>query len=43
MGLPVKGTRFAIQGFGNVGSHTARLLYEDGGIIVAVSRRAWAA
>ncbi len=37
VGLPVKGTRFAIQGFGNVGSHTARLLSEDGGNIVAVS------
>ncbi len=36
-GLPIKGTRFAIQGFGNVGSHTAQLLSEDGGIIVAVS------
>ncbi len=36
-GLPVKGTRFAIQGFGNVGSHAARLLSEDGGRIVAVS------
>ncbi|MGA9520149.1 MAG: Glu/Leu/Phe/Val dehydrogenase dimerization domain-containing protein [Myxococcaceae bacterium] len=36
-GLPVKGTRFAIQGFGNVGSHAARLLTEDGGRIVAVS------
>jgi glutamate dehydrogenase (NAD(P)+) len=35
--MPVKGTRFAIQGFGNVGSHTARLIAEDGGIIVAVS------
>jgi glutamate dehydrogenase (NAD(P)+) len=37
VGLPVKGTRFAIQGFGNVGSHSARLLHEDGGQIVAVS------
>ncbi len=37
VGLPVKGTRFAIQGFGNVGSHAARLIHEDGGIIVAVS------
>ena len=34
--LPMKGTRFAIQGFGNVGSHTARLFHEDGGLIVAV-------
>jgi glutamate dehydrogenase (NAD(P)+) len=37
VGLPVSGTRYAIQGFGNVGSHTARLLFEDGGNIVAVS------
>jgi glutamate dehydrogenase (NAD(P)+) len=37
VGLPVKGTRFAVQGFGNVGSHTARLLHEDGGHVVAVS------
>ncbi|MBX5484259.1 MAG: glutamate dehydrogenase [Myxococcaceae bacterium] len=35
--LPIKGTRFAIQGFGNVGSHAARLISEDGGRIVAVS------
>jgi glutamate dehydrogenase (NAD(P)+) len=34
---PVKGTRFAIQGFGNVGSHAARLFHEEGGLIVAVS------
>lgn len=37
VGLPIKGTRFAIQGFGNVGSHSARLIHEDGGTIVAVS------
>jgi glutamate dehydrogenase (NAD(P)+) len=37
VGLPLKGSRFAVQGFGNVGSHTARLLREDGGLIVAVS------
>ncbi len=35
--LPIKGTRFAVQGFGNVGSHAARLISEDGGKIVAVS------
>jgi glutamate dehydrogenase (NAD(P)+) len=34
---PMPGTRFAIQGFGNVGSHAARLFHEDGGTIVAVS------
>ncbi|MGZ3457648.1 MAG: Glu/Leu/Phe/Val family dehydrogenase [Archangium sp.] len=37
VGLPIKGTRFAIQGFGNVGSHTAQLMWQDGGIVVAVS------
>ncbi|WP_164009693.1 Glu/Leu/Phe/Val family dehydrogenase [Pyxidicoccus trucidator] len=37
LGLPVKGTRFALQGFGNVGSHTAQLLWEDGGVVVAVA------
>lgn len=30
-------TSFAIQGFGNVGSHTARILHERGGRVVAVS------
>jgi glutamate dehydrogenase (NAD(P)+) len=35
--LPPRGARFAIQRFGNVGSHTARLLWEDGAVIVAVS------
>jgi glutamate dehydrogenase (NAD(P)+) len=33
------GTRVAIQGFGNVGYHTARLLHERGAIVVAVSER----
>ncbi|HLM43709.1 MAG TPA: Glu/Leu/Phe/Val dehydrogenase dimerization domain-containing protein [Myxococcaceae bacterium] len=36
-GMPMKGTRFAIQGFGNVGSHTAQLMWQDGGVVVAVS------
>jgi glutamate dehydrogenase (NAD(P)+) len=35
--IPMKGARVAIQGFGNVGSHTARLLWEDGAVVVAVS------
>ncbi len=35
--LPLQGSRFAIQGFGNVGSHTARLLWDDGAVVVAVS------
>jgi glutamate dehydrogenase (NAD(P)+) len=34
---PVAGTTFAIQGYGNVGSHTARCLHARGGKIVAVS------
>ncbi len=33
----IEGTRFAIQGFGNVGSHAARLLAEQGGKVVGVS------
>jgi glutamate dehydrogenase (NAD(P)+) len=37
VGLPMTGTRFAIQGFGNVGSHTARLIAADGGSVVAVA------
>ena len=36
----IAGTRVAIQGFGNVGYHTARLLHERGAIIVAISERA---
>jgi len=31
------GTRIAVQGFGNVGSHAARLLSERGATIVAIS------
>lgn len=37
VGRSFKGTRFSIQGFGNVGSHAARLVSEEGGIVVAVS------
>ncbi|MBZ4331463.1 glutamate dehydrogenase [Corallococcus interemptor] len=37
LGMPVKGTRFAIQGFGNVGSHIAQLIWGDGGVVVAAS------
>ncbi len=32
----VKGATFAIQGFGNVGSHAARILHEQGAKIVAI-------
>lgn len=37
LGKPVKGARIAIQGFGNVGTWTARLATELGARIVAVS------
>ena len=36
-GGAIADSRFAIQGFGNVGSWTARLLHEAGGRVVAVS------
>ena len=35
--LSIDGLRAAIQGFGNVGSHLARLLAEDGAQVVAIS------
>jgi glutamate dehydrogenase (NAD(P)+) len=37
VGVPMEGMRFAVQGFGNVGSHVARLFTEAGGQLVAVS------
>jgi glutamate dehydrogenase (NAD(P)+) len=37
VGLPMKGMRFAVQGFGNVGSHVARLFQDAGALLVAVS------
>ncbi len=36
-GVPIDGGRVAIQGFGNVGGHLARLLHEQGAKIVAVT------
>jgi glutamate dehydrogenase (NAD(P)+) len=36
VGLPISGMRFAVHGFGNVGSHAARLFHEDGAIVVSV-------
>jgi glutamate dehydrogenase (NAD(P)+) len=33
----VEGTTFAIQGYGNVGSNTARFLHQSGGKILAIS------
>jgi len=37
LGMPVKGTRVAVQGFGNVGSIAAELMEAEGMTIVAVS------
>ena len=37
VGRSIAGTRFAIQGFGNVGAWVARLLAGHGGVITAVS------
>ena len=37
MGIPVQGTTVAIQGMGNVGSITAKLLHREGMKIIAVS------
>ena len=36
-GKELSGTTVALQGFGNVGSHAARLIAERGGVIVAVA------
>jgi glutamate dehydrogenase (NAD(P)+) len=35
--IPLKSAKVAVQGFGNAGSNTARLLSEDGASIIAVS------
>jgi glutamate dehydrogenase (NAD(P)+) len=37
LGMPLHGTRVAIQGFGNVGSTAARLLEEEGLTVIAIS------
>jgi glutamate dehydrogenase (NAD(P)+) len=37
LGMPVRGTTIAVQGFGNVGSVTAQLLADEGCKIVAIS------
>ncbi len=39
LGKPLAGATFAVQGFGNVGSQSARLLHEAGARMVAVSDR----
>jgi len=36
-GIPVQGTKIAVQGFGNVGGTAAKLLYKEGACIIAVS------
>jgi len=36
-GLPLRDARVVIQGFGNVGSHAARLLHQEGARIIAVA------
>jgi glutamate dehydrogenase (NAD(P)+) len=41
-GMPVKGATVAVQGFGNVGSVTAKLLKDEGCRIVAIGDRAGA-
>jgi glutamate dehydrogenase (NAD(P)+) len=40
MGLPLKGARIVLQGFGNVGSFTAKFLVEMGAKVVAVADHA---
>lgn len=37
LGLPLNGTKVAVQGFGNVGSTAARLLEEEGLTVIAIS------
>ena len=37
LGLPVRGSRVAVQGFGNVGSVAAKLLGQEGLTVVAIS------
>src|SRR6478736_393656 len=37
LGRPIRGATVAIQGFGNVGSFTARFLHDEGAKIVAIS------
>jgi glutamate dehydrogenase (NAD(P)+) len=37
LGIPIAGTKIAVQGFGNVGRVAAELLYDEGCSIVAVS------
>lgn len=39
LGLPMKGTRVVVQGFGNVGSIAAQLLHDEGCKIIGISDR----
>ena len=36
-GVPLKGGRVVVQGFGNVGAHLSRILHDEGAKVVAVS------
>ncbi|WP_045517923.1 Glu/Leu/Phe/Val family dehydrogenase [Neobacillus niacini] len=36
-GIPIKGVRIIIQGFGNAGSYIAKFMYKSGAIIVGIS------
>ena len=40
LGLPLKGARVAVQGFGNVGSVTADLMAKEGALVVAIADKA---
>jgi len=42
LGLPLRGTKVAVQGFGNVGSVAAQLLEQEGLTIVAISDKSGA-
>jgi glutamate dehydrogenase (NAD(P)+) len=42
LGLPLNGTKIAVQGFGNVGSVAARLLEEEGLTVVGISDKSGA-
>lgn len=37
LGIDIQKTTVAVQGFGNVGSHTARIIWESGARVIAVS------
>ncbi len=39
LGLQIEGATVAVQGFGNVGSHTARIMQESGARVIAVCDR----